>query len=78
MRGFLHYAGLVISPVLAYTVFQFCLMGLEKLLDTAIVSEGMGRTLIPLVGIGIIIWLVAVSVFGITLALMRDAVDENG
>jgi hypothetical protein len=71
-RGFLYYSGLVISPIVMYSVFIIGITGIEEMLDTAIVSEGLARSFFLLVGIGLIVWLISLAIFGIALAFMRN------
>lgn len=71
-RGFLYYSLLVISPVVTYTVFFFGLVGLEKMTNTALLSEGLARSFLIMVGFGLIVWLVSLAIFGIALALISN------
>jgi hypothetical protein len=72
IRGFIYYSGLAITPVVMYTVFFIGLTGLEEMTDKAIVSEGLGRSFLLLVGLGLIAWLIALIVFGIALAFITN------
>jgi hypothetical protein len=67
-RAFMHYAGLVISPVAMYLIFFLGLVGLEEVSKTAIVSEGLARSLPLLSGLGLLVWLQSMIVFGIAVA----------
>jgi hypothetical protein len=73
-RGILYYSGLALSPVVTYTIFFFGLTGLEEMTNTAILSEGFGRSFLLLIGLGLIAWLITLIIFGIALAFMRNPV----
>lgn len=72
-RGFLYYSGLTISPVVIYIVFFFVLVGLEEVINTAILPEGLGRSFLILIGFGIIIWLISLIIFGVVLAFVSSS-----
>jgi len=68
-RAFLYYAGLVLAPIILYAAFFFLLVGLEEVTRLAIVTEGLARTFLLAVGIGVVLWLVCTVVFGVALLL---------
>lgn len=71
-RGFLYYSLLVISPVVTYTVLFFGLVGLEEMTHTALLSEGLARSFLIMIGFGLIVCLVSLAIFGIALALISN------
>jgi hypothetical protein len=67
LRAFLYYAGLVLTLPILYVAFFFAMVGIEELTRAAIVTEGLGRTFLPAVGLGVMLWLLSAVVFGMTL-----------
>ena len=72
-RAYLYYAGLVISPVAIYTIFFLILVGLEEVAKTPIITEGLARSLLILIGGGLVVWLVSLIIFGVTLMLISGS-----
>jgi hypothetical protein len=70
-RAIRYYAGFVIIPVILYGLFFFVLVSLEEIAKINLVTEEFARSFFVVIGIGIIIWLVSLVVFGITLAFLR-------
>jgi len=66
-RAFWYYTGLVISPLIIYTLFFFGLVGFEEISKQSIITEGMARSFIIVIGSGIVIWVVSLITFGIAL-----------
>ena len=71
-RAFLYYTGLVISPVATYAVFFLCLVGIEEVARTAIITEGLARSVLILTGFGLIVWLVSLIIFGLALMFISS------
>ena len=76
MRAFLYYTGLVISPVAIYTLFFLCLVGFEEVTGTSIITEGLARGVLISVGMGLVVWLVSLIIFGITLTFIRSSASS--
>ena len=70
-RAFRFYAGIVISPIILYSVFFFGLIVIEELAQIDLVTEGLARSFFIVIGIGLIIWLVSLIVFSLTLKFLR-------
>ena len=70
-RAILYYAGIVVTPIVLYSLFFFGLVGLEEISDFNLVSEGLARSFIIVIGLGLIIWLVALLIFSLTLVFLR-------
>jgi hypothetical protein len=73
VRAFLYYTGLVISPVAIFTFVFLGLVGLEEASKTAIITEGLARSVLILIGLGLVVWLVSLIIFGMALALIRSS-----
>ncbi|MGB5895357.1 MAG: hypothetical protein WBG58_14365 [Ignavibacteriaceae bacterium] len=70
-RAIRYYAGVVISPIIFYGLFFFGLVGLKEFTQIDLVTEGLARSFIIVIGIGLIIWLVSLIIFSITIAFLR-------
>ena len=63
IRALLFYSLMVLSPVILYAAFFFLLVGMEEWFRTAMITEGMGRTFLPAIGLGLTIWVVSTVIF---------------
>lgn len=76
-RAFLYYTGLVISPVVIYTVFFLSLVGLEEVAKTTIITEELARSVLILIGLGLVVWLVSLIIFGLALAFVGSSASSR-
>lgn len=60
-----------ILPVLAYTLAFLALVGIEELTKTSMISEGISRTLMLVVGIGLAEVLLLTIIFAIAVSFLR-------
>lgn len=56
-------AGAGICPTLGFTLFFFGLVGIEEVTGAALVPEGLGRSFLILVALGLLVWLVSTFAF---------------
>jgi hypothetical protein len=75
-RAFLYYTGLVISPVAIYTIFFLGLVGLEEVSKTAIITEELARSFLILIGLGLVVWLVSLIIFGMALTFISSSASS--
>jgi hypothetical protein len=71
-RALWRYASLVIAPIILYVLFFFALVGFEELTHIGVITEGLARTILILVGLGLTIWLVSILVFGVALVFIKS------
>ncbi len=76
LRAFGYYTGLIISPVIAYVLFFLALVGLEQVSRIAFVTEGLSRSLVIVLALGLAIWLISSIVFGLTLVFIKRSTPE--
>ncbi len=76
-RALLRYAFLVLVPIILYVFFFFGLIGFENLTHSSIISEGLARTVLLLVGSGLAIWIVSTLVFGLSLVFMKKQQTQS-
>lgn len=69
-----YFAGIAIIPIILYGLFFLLLVSLEEVAQIDIVSEELARSLFVVMGIGFIIWLLSLIIFGVTLAFFRKPV----
>lgn len=62
-RGVGYYTLWLLLPLLLYLFVFGLLVAAEAVFGIAVVSEGMGRTLLPLVIAGLVIWSMAIGLF---------------
>lgn len=65
------YAALVMAPIMVAVAFMALLIGIEEFTDFTPITEEMGRGLPLLIVAGLVIWLIASIVFGLSLAFRR-------
>jgi len=70
-RAIRYFAGIAIIPIILYGLFFLLLLGLEEVAQINIVTEELARSLFVVMGIGFIIWLLSLIIFGVTLAFFR-------
>ena len=79
-----YYAGIVIIPIILYALFFFALIGIEELSQIQLVTEGLARTFVVVIGMGLIIWFVSLIAFSVTLVFLQSQTsppntrDERG
>jgi len=61
---------LALSPTLAYGLFFAALVAIETIPNVSVITEGMARSFLLLVGLGLAFWL-ALFLFGIWLLFIR-------
>lgn len=71
-RAMWRYASIVIAPIILYVLFFFALVGFEALSHINVITEGLARTILILIGLGLTIWLVSIIVFGVTLVFIKS------
>ena len=71
-RAMWRYASIVIAPIILYVLFFFALVGFEALSHINVITEGLARTILILIGLGLAIWLVSIIVFGVTLVFIKS------
>jgi hypothetical protein len=62
-RAVAYFAVSALVPVLLYLVMLLALVGLEELAGLALVTEGLARSAVILVGFGLLVWLVSIAAF---------------
>jgi len=62
-------------PVFGFVMLSFAFVGIEELMDTSLVTEGLARSLLLLTGGGLIWVTVATIVFVIRIIFMRGNAD---
>jgi hypothetical protein len=68
----LRFATLALSPLLAYCLFFAALVAIETVSNVSVITEGLARSFLLLVGLGLAFWLVALFLFGIGLLFIRS------
>ena len=71
------FAVLALSPVLAYCLFFAALVSIEAIPNVSVITEGLARSFLLLVGLGVAYWLVALFLFGIGLLFIRSRPDAD-
>lgn len=77
IRAFWYYVGLVVAPVISYILFFLGLIGIEEVTHFGLTSEGLGRSFLLVVGLGVIVWLVSSVVFGVVMAFTKSTTSPN-
>ena len=70
-RAIRTYAAIVFIPIILYCLLFLGLVGLENLAQIDLLTEGLARNFVLVIGIGLIIWLLSLFVFILTLAFLR-------
>ena len=70
-RAFQRYAFLVISPIILYALLFFAMVGFEELTHIDVITEGLARSFLILVGLGLTTWLASILVFAVVLAFIK-------
>jgi hypothetical protein len=65
LMGFLLFALVVLSPSLLYLGVFFAMVGIEELTGAAIIPEEVGRSLLLVLGFGLLVWLLASVIYAI-------------
>lgn len=75
-RGFLtksralrRHASLAITPVILYVLFFIALGGFEELTNVGVITEGLARSFVILVGLGLAVWLFSTIAFSVALVI---------
>ena len=63
-----------LSPTALYVAFFFALVGLEELTGAALIAEGIGRSFLIVVGLGLLVWLLVFIPFAVLIARARGRV----
>ncbi len=63
LKGVGLYALRVLSPTLLYLGVFFAMVGIEELTGSAIIPEEIGRSLLIVVGFGLLVWLLALVIY---------------
>ena len=71
LKAFVFYGLAALSPTALYVAFFFALVGIEELTGSALVSEGMGRSFLIVVGFGLLVWLLVLIPFTVLIARAR-------
>ena len=71
-RALWRYASLVITPIILNVLFFFALVGFEELTHIGVITEGLARSFLILVGLGLTIWLVSILVFVVALVFIKS------
>lgn len=66
------YAAWVVAPVIGYALFFFTLVGIEEVTRMSVLTEGLARSFLLLVGMGVAIWLISTLAFVITLLFVKN------
>ena len=72
-RAALRYAGMVFAPMLAYTAIFVLAVGVEKLSGLNLISEEIARSFPLAIALGIVLWLLSVSVFVVGTYFVRSS-----
>lgn len=75
LRAFWCYAGLVLIPVIVYTLFFLVLVGVEQISRISLITEELARSLAIVIGLGLSIWLISSVSFGFSLAFTKAEAD---
>jgi hypothetical protein len=65
LKGFWLFALAVLSPSLLYLGVFFALVGIEELTGGALIPEEIGRSLLFVVGFGLLVWLLSMLIYAI-------------
>ena len=71
-RAGLRYAGMVFSPMLAYAVAYFLVVGVDQVMDANLVDEDVARSFPLAIVLGMMVWLLSMSVFAIGLYFIKS------
>ena len=71
LRAIRYFACIVIIPVILYGLFFFVLVNLEEIAQINLITEGLARSFLVVIGTGLIIWLVTLIIFGVSLVFLR-------
>lgn len=63
LKGIGLYALTVLSPTLLYLGVFFAMVGIEELTGKAVIPEEIGRSLLVVVGFGLLVWLSALVIY---------------
>ena len=74
-RAALRYAGMVFAPMLAYAAVFLLAIGVETLVDVNLASEESARSFPLAIALGMMVWLVSVTVFAVGMYFVRGAAD---
>ena len=66
------YSSLVITPIVLYVLFFFALVGFEELTHISVITDGLARSFLFLIGVGLTIWLISILLFGVVLVFIRS------
>src|SRR5581483_7731764 len=72
LRAFGYYAGLVLAPVVVYTLLFLALVGIERAFGVPLITDELARALASILGLGLAMWLIASVAFGCSLALSKN------
>jgi len=65
------FAGLCVLPILVFLAVLAIEVGLEEIFGWAIVAEGVARSVLLVLGIGFVLWALAVPIFILSIAGLR-------
>ena len=69
--------GLAVIPVSIYVLVLFALIGIEELIAKPLISEGMGRTALLIVGLGLAEVILLTAIFAIAASFVRVIKDPT-
>jgi multidrug efflux pump subunit AcrB len=69
----IRYAGIVFTPILGYAVAFGLALGVEAVSPFSLISEEVARSFVLAVVLGVLIWLLAITIFVSGLILIRGA-----
>jgi uncharacterized membrane protein (DUF485 family) len=74
-RAALRYAGMVFAPMLAYAAVFLLAIGVETVLDVNLAREEIARSFSLAIALGLVVWLVSVTVFAVGMYFVKSAAD---
>jgi len=69
----LRYVGIVVTPILGYAAAFGLALGVEAVSSFSLVSEEVARSFVLAAVLGVLVWLLATTIFALGLFLIRDA-----
>lgn len=76
IRAFWYYIGFVISPVALYALFFLSMVGIEEVTKMSMITEGLARSVLSLIGLGLVVWLISSIIFMIALSFIGHSTSS--
>ena len=73
----MRYVGLVVAPIIGYAAAFGLALGIEAVSPLSVISEEAARSFVLAMVLGVIVWLLATVMFGLSLFFVRDLQNQN-